>query len=72
MCALSRHDRRSFLQHRTNSDGSTSSEWFKVEEERKIIGQSVDASDRLTAARKDCRTVCRVDELNIHSSPGVS
>ena len=46
-------------------------EYCQMEEERKIVSQSVQASEKLNAApRKDCCSVCRGDELCIHSSPG--
>jgi len=41
-----------------------------MEEERKIVSQSVQASEKQNAARKDHCSVCRGDELHIHSSPG--
>ena len=42
-----------------------------MEEERKIVSQSVQASEKQSAARKDRCSVCRADELHIRSSPGV-
>ena len=45
-------------------------EYFQVEEERKIVSQSVQASEKQNGPRKDHCSLRRGDELHIHSSPG--
>jgi len=45
-------------------------EYCQVEEERKIVSQSVQASEKQNGPRKDHCSVRRGDELHIHSSPG--
>ena len=47
-------------------------EW-QMEEEHKIVGQSMHALEKQNAARKDCCSIRRGDQLHMHIiSPGAS